>query len=694
MNMNILFDYPSWMIILCILCGLLYSGLLYYRSKTEFHPLLRRVLAVFRFIVVTVLAFLLLAPLVERRTQHVEQPLLIFVQDNSSSLLLAEDSAFYHDQYLPAMNDFMNEMSERFQTRLYTFGESVVQDGPVDFTDRVTNMSEVFGEMEVRYSNRNIGAVVMAGDGIFNRGVNPLYAAANVNYPLYTLALGDTLPRRDLILKGVNHNQITYLGNRFPLEIEIEAMESRGMTSRLTVSRNGEELFGENITFGSDHHIEIVSLHLEADEPGMQQYRAELSPLADEVSLENNYRDFFIDVIDGRQKVLILANSPHPDVGALKAAITNNDHFEAEVSLMADFSGSIEAYDLVIMHQLPSDQHPRPAVLEQADQTSTAFLFVIGKQTNLPAFNRIATGLEIEPRTGELTETLPLFNQAFVLFSLPEMSTTLLDLLPPLYSPFGNYNVSGAGHILLYQKIGAVPTDQPLIMFADIGGRRSGVITGEGLWRWRLHSFMRRSDHRPVDELISRIIQYLAIQEDRRLFRVNTEHIVYENEAVIFEAELYNRGFELINDPEVQLFVRDMDGVEYPYIMGRTANAYRLNAGNFRPGEYTWQARVSVGEEIFTDEGVFNVAELDLEGLRTIADHSLLFQMAAGTNAAMFYPGQWEALAAHINERTDIRPRLYDQKEFSEIINLKALFFIVLLFLSVEWFVRKRSGSY
>ncbi len=695
MNVNLVFDYPVWVLLLCLLCGLVYSGMLYYKSgRSGFSLATKWMLAVFRFITISILALLLLSPLVERKSQYVEEPLLIFVQDNSASLLLVQDTVYYRNDYLPGLYDFLEKMSDAADPRLYTFGESFSGERGIDFSERVTHMSEVFHELDMRYSNRNIGAVVMAGDGLYNRGANPLYAAGRVHYPVYTIAMGDTLPRRDLILKRVNHNEITYLGNRFPVEIDIEALQSDGLNSRLSIRRNGEELFGKNITFTSGHHVETISLHLEADESGMQRYRASLEPVEGEVSLDNNYRDFFIDVIDGRQRVLILANSPHPDVGAIRESLVQNDHFEIDVSLVDQFQGSVEAYDLLILHQIPSVSHPSPAILSQAEEESTPILFVLGKQTDLEAFNRLSYGLDIQARSEALEETLPAYNQAFSLFSLQEATRGLLDYLPPLYSPFGTYALSGGAQVLFYQQIGQVMTERPLVVFFSPGDRRTGVITGEGLWRWRLHTFMRREGHHAFDDLISRMIQYLALKEDRRLFRIQTAPLVYENEVILFEAELYNPVYELINEPEIRLEIFNEDGISFPYVMGRTAKAYRLDAGIFEPGSYTWEAQVQSGGERYIEQGMFTVSPLDLEGLRTTADHGLLFQIAENTGARMFFPDQWDDLRADILAREDLTPRMYAQKDFTELINLRAIFFIALLLLTLEWLIRKRSGSY
>ena len=695
MNINFLFDYPSWLILVCVLAGLTYAALLYYRNRqTPFSPLITRALALIRFVTVTLLALLLLAPFVERTTQDVEDPIVIFLQDNSSSLLFAEDSLFYYDEYIPQMERFLELMSDKHQPVLYTFGEEFREAGMIDFSERVTNMSEAFRELEARYSNRNIGAVILAGDGLFNRGANPVYTAANLPYPVYTMALGDTLPRRDVILKGINHNQITYLGNEFPVEVEVEALESEGLSSRLSISRDGEELYSENIRFSSDHHTETIRLHLEADQTGMQQYEAFLSPVEDEISLDNNRQSFFIDVIDGRRQVLILAGAPHPDAGAIKEALLHNEHYEAEVFLAGDFDGSTEKYDLVIMHQLPSSGQPVTTVLEQFAETGTPVLFILGAHTDLEAFNRLAHGLQIHPRSEDMSESHPVFNSGFSHFSMGEHSVRLFDQLPPLHAPFAEYQLPSVSQVMLYQRIGQVETEQPLLMFSESGERRFGVIAGEGIWRWRLHAFMRQGNHRAFDEMLTRTVQYLALQEDRSLFRVDAPSLVYENEPARFDAELYNPSYELVNEPEIQLVITNDEGVAFPYTMGRTSNAYSLDAGTFEPGSYTWEARASFGGETFIEEGMFSVSALDLEGLRTVADHHLLYDLAESTGGVMHYPGEWDQMAAHILDRDDIAPRMFSHRDFTEVIDLKWLFFMLLLLLSIEWFVRKRSGSY
>lgn len=640
------------------------------------------------------MAFLLLSPMLQRMTRFVEEPLLIFLQDNSRSLVAGKDSTYYRDAFLEEKLGTLDRLDRKFEVRQFHFGEALIEGDSTDYRDRITDISAALQGLGDLFSNRNVGAVVIASDGIYNRGSNPVFLSEQLSFPIYSLALGDTLPRRDLILKRVNHNRLTYLGNQFPVEVEVEARQLSGRSSRLTISKAGETLFSQNLSFTNEMQLERILVELEAEAPGMQRYTVALAPVEGEISLANNIQEFFIEVIDSRQKVLILANSPHPDVGAIRMALEESDNYEVSSYPASDFGGSPEAYNLVIFHQLPSQRNPMTDLLQRLERQGIPGLFVLGTQTHLPFFNQLRTGLTVMPRSGELTEALPSLNRNFPIFSLDEQMGSWISQLPPLYAPFASYQVGQGVNVMLHQKIGVVETEQPLVLFSESGNRKNGVITGEGLWRWRMHTFSQMKSHQMFDTFLWRAVQYLSLKEDKNFFRLSTDHFYFETDPVVFEAELYNPSFELVNEPDVELVIINEEGVDFRYEMGKTSKAYRLNAGAFPPGEYTYQARTRYGGEMYQLEGQFSVSALNIEGLRHVADHNLLFQMAENSGGAMFVPGQWQELEEALLAREDILPLMYSQKEFHELINLKAVFVILLVLLAAEWFIRKWNGSF
>ena len=180
---------------------------------------------------------------------------------------------------------------------------------------------------------------------------------------------------------------------------------------------------------------------------------------------------------------------------------------------------------------------------------------------------------------------------------------------------------------------------------------------------------------------------------DKSLFRVYGKHSYAENEDIELEAEVYNEVYELVNQEEVTITISGADSASYPFTFTRTSNAYYLNAGNLRPGSYTYTARAGSGTDRVRT-GEFTVTASRLEKLNTQADHALLFNLARKYGGDMYYPDQLEDLAAEIRNRDDIKTIAYSQKTFSELLNIPYLMALILLLLSLEWFVRKRAGGY
>ncbi|MGZ4034571.1 MAG: hypothetical protein ACXVP4_06870, partial [Bacteroidia bacterium] len=183
--MNIIFEYPSWFILFCLFTGAAYSFILYRKDKklSETPVWLVRIMAVFRFLVVTILALLLLSPLLKTINRTVEKPVIIIAQDNSESIAVGKDSAFYHTEYKQKLQNLINKLGDKYEVRSYTFADKIKELGTTDslkFNEKQTDISAFFDEVETRYSNRNVGAVIIATDGLYNKGANPVYSTNKI----------------------------------------------------------------------------------------------------------------------------------------------------------------------------------------------------------------------------------------------------------------------------------------------------------------------------------------------------------------------------------------------------------------------------------------------------------------------------------------------------------------------------------
>ena len=58
------------------------------------------------------------------------------------------------------------------------------------YKDKVTDISRFFEEIYDVFSNQNLGTVIVATDGIYNQGNNPVYVGNKLNVPIFSIALG------------------------------------------------------------------------------------------------------------------------------------------------------------------------------------------------------------------------------------------------------------------------------------------------------------------------------------------------------------------------------------------------------------------------------------------------------------------------------------------------------------------------
>lgn len=696
---NITFQYPSWYILLCILLGLAYAAFLYFRDKNfrEQSRVLNWALGSVRFLSVTLIAVLLLSPLLKHIIRDVKKPVVVLAQDVSESVAAGWPEA-ERSAYRESVQQLARQLEGDFEVKEYSFGSSVREGISDGYTDKLSNLSDVLSTVYDLYSNQNLGAVILATDGIYNEGSNPLYLSTQLGAPVFTIALGDTTAQRDLIAKRVFHNRIAYLGDKFSVQVDIAAENASGSKSQLSVYKvEGNQLRKlqqSPVDITSNDFFETRELILEASPAGVQRYRVVLSEVPGEATTANNSKDIFVDVLDARQKILILANSPHPDITAFRQALSSNKNYEIKAAYIDELKENVAAFDFVILHQLPSRMNDAAAVLNTIRERNIPHLFIVGSQSNLARLNQLQSMADLRASSGNTNEVQGRVNSTFSLFKLSEHLTDNIINFPPLLAPFGEYTLSSNGQVLLYQRIGKVDTRYPLLVLGDEGQSKAGILFGEGAWRWRLFDYLQNQNHDIFNELATKTVQYLSLKEDKRRFRASlSKNIFNENESIYFDAELYNESFELVNEPDARLVITDGAGKEFNFTFNRVGEDYRLNAGILPVGNYSFQASTSYNGENLTYSGQFSVQPIQLESYEATANHGLLRLLSEKYGGQLVYPADLASIADMIRQR-EVKPVIYETSRTQPVINLKWLFFALLGLLTVEWFFRRYFGGY
>ena len=651
-------------------------------------------MAALRFLFIFFISFLLLSPLVKSVIKKVEKPIIVFAQDNTESIIYNTDSSYYKDSYPKELNRFLDKLKSNFEISEYSFDNKIDDEFKLDFSGKSTNYSSIIDEIANRYTNRNVGAFILAGDGIYNEGSSPLTKSSALHFPIYSLALGDTIIHTDLRISELNYNKFAFLGNNFPLQIYLEANEANGENIQLSVIHNKEVLKTEIINVNNNSFSQLVNLEIEAKSKGLQHYTIRVKALKSELNRINNRRDIMIDVIDSKQKILILAKSPHPDITAIKQSLASNINYKIDFFLIKDFKGDVKDYNMVILHQLPSSYNAATSIIKEMNKLEIPCLYIIGSLTSIDKLNALHTGVEIQQNKESFEDVQAFANSRFALFDFDEDNNKIISRFPPLLAPFGTYTTSPSSSVFQYQSIRGIETSKPLILFNTNANQKIAVILGEGIWQWRIQDYVQSGNHKLFKEMFNKIVQYLSLRVKKARFIVNVDNVFNETEPVLFRAEVYNKSYEPVNKEEIKLRIIDRSKKIYKFTFNKFEDAYRFDAGAFPVGDYNYIAEVKFDDKIHKVKGSFSVLPIDIEAVNTRANHHLLYRLANENNGKMFFPSQLDDLYNTLVNNQNIVSVETKEEKLMEMINLKWIFFILLGFISLEWFFRRYNGGY
>ena len=325
MMQNISFEYPPAWIVVCVICAILFSLLLYFRSAitNDKGTGISFLLGGLRFLSIGIITLLLLGLLLQSTEEESKQPIVVIAQDISESV-----AGLYGGTELQNSIDALSaQLQDRFTVDHVFFGSEVYQDlDSTAQTDKTTDINQPIEYISDIYEGENLATAIIITDGIYNEGKNPIYSDYNQTSPIYSVALGDTTPIVDLSVKEVLYNQIGYLNDQTEIQIDIDAHDCNNQRTLLQVNQrvgSGTKLIHEeNIRIDSDNFFATRSVTLDLSTSGLAEYIVSVSPLNSEQNKVNNRKTIYIDVLDARQNILILANAPHPDVATLKQILS------------------------------------------------------------------------------------------------------------------------------------------------------------------------------------------------------------------------------------------------------------------------------------------------------------------------------------------------------------------------------------
>jgi hypothetical protein len=694
-------------------------AVLFYRHTVPPVSRGRRIfLTVLRSLVISLLMILLCEPLVRLISSSTHPPVLALLIDNSKSMTIV-DSKGSRDSTLRALltQPVFRSLLDHADVRTYLFGTRLRALDPagrdtLSLNDDATDIAGALRDLRAESQRSRIDAAVLLTDGSYTLGENPLHDAGQLGIPLYTVGIGDSSVQKDILVSGVAANELVYSGTRAPVDVTIRSAGFRGERVQVVLSDGTREIDRTSVVLESGDRQYTAALSYIPEGEGTHRYTVSVSSLPGELTTVNNRRSFSARILKSKLRVLIIAATPSTDLAVLRQTVAEEKNFSVS-SYAADLSGGfsegtltpaqIDSADCVILIGFPAPtvRFTTQQMIAQQVTAGNKPLFSIGGHTAdyrlhspldalLPFSAQQSSSAEqlVSVQPSEAQRDNPIMNMG------PSEGIEGWKRLPPIFRTNTVFSPKPGAVVLGSCRVQQVVLPDPLIISRKESQRKSLAVLGYGIWRWRLMAQGDPLTSQLYSSFVINSIKWLTTIDDTRPVKITTTKESYsQGEPVQFVGQVYDAAARPVDDAQVRLVAKHgaaaLETDLRPIGNGRFEGALE----GTDQGEYTFTGTATLnGAVLGEDHGKFSVGDLGLEFQDTRMNAELLRQLADRSGGRYLEPDQINDLGRALASQSSFTPAIQQRQQEIEVWNWKAALILLIGLLTVEWFVRKRSG--
>ncbi len=692
LNISILTEHSLWWLLpIVMLVVVLAYGQYFYKNtlKNDLSSTKILTLASLRALVYIGLLFLLLNPNIKYSQKRIEKPLLIWAQDNSQSLKLGKDSVYYQTQYIADVDAVLKSLSQKYKIQKLGFGEEVKTLADFDFTDQSSDYASLFSYLKNNIQPGQQTQLILAGDGLYNKGNDARFLVQEVKCPVHTIALGDAASQKDLSVVFLRSNKLAFLKSNTPVRLGIKADFCEGEEIFIQLDSDSETLYLDTLTIPNASYYVEKDFFITPQKSGLQKYRLSLKAIKGESNLKNNKGEMLIDVLDSKRKIAICYDTYHPDIAALYSALEEQSNTTIRLIDVSKKQVDFSDFNLMIFYQLPSMKHVGGNFLNQLTHSRVPFMMILGGASDFNLLNRLNLGLKLDQTHDLFQNARMAYSDRFSLFEMDEEDRKAFSTFPPLMSPMGKYSFNQESHVMGTQIVKAVGTEMPLIAFSQRDDQKQAYILGEGLWRWKLQDYKMNQSHEHFNALMNRMVQYLALKVKRNQLTIQYDKVYKETDAIRIEAQLYDESYQTINKADLNFLLKNDKDEAFAYQFERSGKVYNLDLNNLPAGNYQFEAKVKAFDQEFAQKGSFVVRSENLESKQIQANPAFLKDLSELSGALHFPLSKMPQLADSLLANKNIKARISVESHFRSVLNFMWVLCFIIILLSLEWFLKK-----
>ncbi|MGO3183705.1 MAG: vWA domain-containing protein [Aequorivita sp.] len=650
-----------------------------YRSKQK--GFLGWIFGILRFITIFSILLLIINPKFKSETYTIEKPKLPVLIDNSASIgeLEQKENVLTLLQKLKGSS----ELNNKFDISYFSFGSDFRENDSLSFDEKNTNISKALASTNEIFNNQTAPTLLIT-DGNQTLGNDYEFSSATFKNPIYPVIMGDSIKYTDLKIEQLNTNRYAFLKNQFPVEVILNYSGSAAVNSEFVITQSASTLYRTNVSFSENETSKTLNFTLTANSVGLQKYTAQILPIADEKNKTNNSKQFAVEVIDQATNVLVVSKISHPDLGALKKAITTNEQRTVTFKKPLEAISVLNDYQLVIIYQ---PDRNFASVFSEMEKLKKNSWIISGLHTDWYFLNAAQKNFKKEA-SNQSDDVQAKLNKNYGTFAVDDID---FDNFPPLHTNFGDLIINVPHETMLEQTVNGIATGSPLFATMEINAKRDAIWDGEGFWRWRANSFIETESFQGFDDFIGNIVQYLASNKRRNRLEVASETFYYNNNPIKVSAQYFDKNYVFDNRASLNITVKNQETEKqtvFPMLLRN--NYYEVDLNSLPAGEYNFT--VSVKDEAVSSSGSFTILDFNVEQQFLNADVSKLRRVAENSNGTSFFSTQSDALIKALVEDVSFQNIERSEQKVVPLIDWKYLLALIVLTLAAEWFIRKYNG--
>ena len=653
-----------------------------YGYKTKFSKSTKWIYGSLRFVTIFSVLLLLINPVFRTETFSLIKPKLPILIDNSESISELNQTINVSDFITSLKSN--KDLNKKFELSFYTFGNEFKINDSLTFNEKNTNISEALLLTNQLFKDE-VAPTILITDGNQTLGNNYEFSSFNFKNSIYPLVIGDSTKYLDLKIEQLNTNRYAFLKNNFPVEIILVYQGSKNITSQFEVKKGTTTVYKENIEFTKNDKTKILKFTLPASSVGFEKYTAQINPITEEKNTINNSKQFVVEVIDQSTNVLIVSDIVHPDIGAIKRAIESNEQRKVTIKKPFEALSIVNDHQLIILYQ-PNRSFTN--IYSEINKLNKNTLVFTGQQTDWYFLNNIQDNY-IKEVTNQSENVVGILNKNYGAFVINDID---FSDYRPLKTLFGPLEIVVPYDNLLGQSIDGFETETSLLATTELNGSRNAIFDGEGIWKWRAQSFIESKNYNEFDIFFGKVIQYLASNKRRSRLEVSYENFYYNNKSIQISAQYFDKNFVFNSNANLSILITDSDSkqsFEYPLLLNE--NYYEIDLSNLKAGEYVF--KVSVNDEIIlTKNGAFTILDFNVEQQFLNPDVTKLSRVATNTKGKDFFISDSFLLIDTLIKDDRFMQVEISKEKIEPLIEWRYLLGLIVLSLSIEWFLRKYNG--